>query len=136
MAAPLTSRDPVAPVLRAFVCTVVPEASDLDEERWSELRRLIALALRDRPAALRRRVRFAFYFVQWLPLFRYARPFTALDAGRRARFLSFLENNPLQTVRTGFFGLRTLALLGYYGQPQAAAEIGYAATARGWDALR
>jgi hypothetical protein len=133
MASPSTSSDPV---VRAFVCTVVPEAAALNEERWSELRRLLDLALRDRPAALRRRVRLAFHFIQWLPLFRYARPFTALDPARRARFLSFLENNSLQPVRTGFFGLRTLALLGYYGQPQAAAEIGYAATARGWDAPR
>ncbi|MBZ5527314.1 MAG: gluconate 2-dehydrogenase subunit 3 family protein [Acidobacteriia bacterium] len=136
MAAPLTSLEPVFPVLRAFVSTIVPEATILDEERWVELRRLIDLALRDRPASLRRRVRLALHFIQWLPLLRYARPFTALDPARRARFLSFLENSPLQTVRSGFFGLRTLALLGYYGQPQAAAEIGYAATARGWDALR
>jgi len=136
MAAPSPSPDPIVPVVRAFVCTVVPEADALNEERWSELRRLIDLALRDRPAALRHRFRLAFFFLQWLPLFRYARPFTALAPARRARFLSFLENNSLQTVRIGFFGLRTLALLGYYGQPQAAAEIGYAATARGWDALR
>lgn len=136
MAAPFTSLDPVFPVLRVFVRTVVPEAAALDDERWSALRRLIDLAMRDRPVALCRQIRLALHFVQWLPLVRYARPFTALDAARRARFLTFLENSPVQAVRTGFFGLRTLALLGYYGQPQAAAEIGYAATARGWDALR
>lgn len=132
---PSTSIAP-APVLRAFVSTIVPEAAALDDRGWSELDALIELTLRDRPAALLRRVRLAFAFLEWLPLLRFARRFTALDAARRARFLRFLENNRLQAVRAGFFGLRTLALLGYYGRPQAAAEIGYAASARGWEAVR
>ena len=136
MPAPFISLAPVFPVLRAFVCTVVPEAASMNEPRWSSLLQLIELALRDRPASLRRRFRLALHLIQWLPVARYARPFTALSMAQRTRVLSFIENNPVQAVRTGFFGLRTLALLGYYGQPCAAAEIGYAATARGWDALR
>ena len=136
MPAPFTSLAPVFPVLRAFVCAVVPEAAAMNDPRWSTLQQLIELALHDRPAALRRRLRLALHLLQWLPLFRYARPFTSVTPAQRASVLSFLENNRVRLVRVGFFGLRTLALLGYYGQPQAAAEIGYAANARGWGALR
>ena len=39
-------------------------------------------------------------------------------------------------VRNGFWGLRALVLLGYYGQTETAREIGYAAQARGWEARR
>jgi hypothetical protein len=37
-------------------------------------------------------------------------------------------------IRVGFWGLRTLALLGYYARPEAAEEIGYTADRRGWEA--
>ena len=72
--------------------------------------------------------------MQWLPVLRYGRPFTHLDAARRARVLSHLQNDRIQKIRVGFWGLRTIVLAGYYGRPSAAAAIGYAATARGWEA--
>jgi hypothetical protein len=39
-------------------------------------------------------------------------------------------------LRRGIWGLRTLAFMAYYERPEAAAEIGYRATARGWEARR
>jgi len=42
----------------------------------------------------------------------------------------------MQIIRVGFWGLRTLALLGYYARPEAAQEIGYTADPRGWEAIR
>jgi hypothetical protein len=132
----LAALTPVYPVLRAIACAVVPEALRLDEQGWARFEGLVEGALAGRPATLTRRLRLALYAVEWLPVFRYRRRFTALAAAERQRFLSFLENNSLQTVRVGFFGLRTLAFVGYYGQPEVAKEIGYAADARGWEAPR
>ncbi len=125
----------VGPVLRAVVCVVVPEASALDDKGWADLEGLIRVALRDRPPALKRRLRLALYLIQWLPLLRYGRPFTSLNRTQRARFLSFLDDNPILLVRVGFWGLRALALLGYYGRPEGAKAVGYAAHPRGWEAL-
>jgi hypothetical protein len=126
----------VRQVFRAVVCAVVPEASALDGRGWADLEALVEAALRGQPAVLRRRLRLALRGIEWLPALRYGRRFTALDPQRRARFLSFLEENPMQLVRLGFWGLRTLALLGYYGRPEAAKAIGYAPDPRGWEALR
>jgi hypothetical protein len=127
---------PVRPVFRAFVSTIVPEAAACDEPQWSELEALVEAVLRDRPAALKRQLRLALRLMEWLPALRFGHRFTALDPARRARCLTRLENNPLQSVRLGFWGLRTLALLGYYGRPAAGQAIGWRADARGWEAVR
>ncbi len=104
------------------------------EKGWTDLEGLIEVALRDRPQALTRRLQLFLHLVQWLPVVRYGRPFTSLKAAQRTRFLSFLEDHPIQLIRVGFWGLRTLALLGYYGRAEVAAAIGYAANPRGWEA--
>ncbi|HYX68411.1 MAG TPA: gluconate 2-dehydrogenase subunit 3 family protein [Terriglobales bacterium] len=127
---------PVRPVFRALVSTIVPEAAALDERRWEELEGLVEAVLRDRPPALKRQVRLALRLLQGLPVLRFGHRFTALDPARRARCLTRLQNHSLRSVRLGFWGLRTLALLGYYGRPAAGQAIGWAADARGWEALR
>ena len=127
---------PVHAVFRAVVCTIVPEASALDEEGWTKLEALIDSVLRKQSHSIERRLRLFLYFIQWLPLFRFGRPFASLDPAQRTRFLSYLEDHPIRLIRLGFWGLRTLVLLGYYGRPEAAQAIGYAADPRGWEALR
>jgi hypothetical protein len=123
-------------VFRAVVSTVVPEAVNLDEPGWAELERVVEETLRARPRKLQRQLRLLLGGIQWLPALAYGRTFSALDPARRARFLSTLEHHPVQLIRKGFFGLRILAFLGYYGRPEAANAIGYAADPRGWEALR
>ena len=124
------------PLLRAIACTIVPEAAAMDETAWREFDGLIDAALGDRPAALQRRLQFFLRAIEWMPLLRFGRRFTSLAPAQRARFLSGLENHSTQTIRSGFWGLRTLVLLGYYGRPAAVAAIGYAADPRGWEARR
>lgn len=124
------------PVFRALTTTIVPEAADLNAPGWAELERIVERALAARPPALVRRLRLFVRAVQWLPVFRYGRPFTDLDASRRSQFLSFIESAPIPLVRQGFWGLRTLVLLGYYTRAAAAAEIGYRAHPRGWEVRR
>jgi gluconate 2-dehydrogenase subunit 3-like protein len=127
---------PVRPVFRAFVSTIVPEAAAFDEPQWAELETLVEAVLRDRPPALKRQLRLALRLLQGLPVLRFGHRFTALDPARRARCLARLESHSIPSVRLGFWGLRTLALLGYYGRPAAGKAIGWAADARGWEALR
>ena len=69
--------------------------------------------------------------IEIVPLLRYGRGFTALDPGRRTAVLRLLQDAPLVLLRRGFWGLRTLVLMGYYARPAAAAAIGYRADPRG-----
>jgi len=124
------------PGFRALVQTIVPDASRLDAAGWAAVEKIIERALASRPPALRRQLRLFLHALEWLPFLYYGRRFTALDPVRRSRFLQRIQDAPLLLVRRGVWGLRTLILLGYYGRPAAAAEIGYRADPRGWEARR
>jgi hypothetical protein len=132
----MTVLSPVRPIFRAVVSTVVPEASQLDEQGWAELETLVEAALRDRPPAMQRQLRLFLWAIQWLCVFRYGRGFTSLSADKRTRVLSHLQDHRIELIRCGFWGLRTLAFLGFYGRAEAVKAIGYAADARGWEAVR
>jgi hypothetical protein len=121
-------------IFRAVVRTIVPEAADLSEKAWSDLDSLVEALLRDRPESLKRQLRLFLGFIQWAPVLRYGRPFTSLSEAARARVLAHLQNDRIQKIRVGFWGLRTIVLAGYYGRPEAGREIGYGASARGWEA--
>lgn len=123
-------------IFRAVVFTIVPEAAVLDDRGWRDLEAVIAGLLQDRPESLKRQLRLFLRVIQWLPVVRYGRPFTRLNPAARTRVLQHLQNDPIQKVRVGFWGLRTIVLAGYYGRPDAARAIGYAAGPRGWEAFR
>ncbi|UCF21104.1 MAG: gluconate 2-dehydrogenase subunit 3 family protein [Gemmatimonadota bacterium] len=121
---------------RAVVCTVVPDARELEPQAWAELEAVVARTLRDRPRPLQRRLRLFLRTIESLPRLRYGRPFSALGAQERERFLAGLQEHRSRLIRVGFWGLRTLAYLGYYGRPAAARSIGYRPDPRGWEAIR
>jgi hypothetical protein len=127
---------PVRRIFRAVVSVVVPEANKLNEQSWGELETLVETTLRDRSPAMHRQLRLFLRTIQWLPIFRYGRSFTAVSAERQMRVLGYLQNHRIELVRCGFWGVRTLAFLGYYGRPEAVRAIGYAADPRGWETLR
>jgi hypothetical protein len=126
----------VRPQFRAIAATVVPEAAALDERAWTALEAIVVAALAARPRKLQRQLLTFIHLVEWLPLARYGRRFTRLDAPRRTRLLLGLQDAPLLLLRRGSWGLRTLVLMGYYGRPDARQEIGYRADPRGWEMRR
>ena len=123
---------PVRSVFRALATTVVPEAAVLDEHEWGEVERIVEEALATKSAKVRRQVVIFLRLVQLVPAERYGRPFTRLAPARRAAFAAGLERSRLHMIRRGFWGLRTLILMGYYGRPEAAAVVGYRAHPDGW----
>ena len=127
---------PVHAVFRAAVVTVVSDAKQLDEASWLALEALVEDALEIRPPALRRQLQLFLYAIQWLPVVRYGRTFSALRDEQRRRFLCYLQDHAVERIRCGFWGLRTLAFLGYYGRPEGANAIGYRPDPRGWEALQ
>lgn len=132
----MTEPAPLPRVFRDVAMTVVPESAELGEDGWNELESLVVESLRQRPAAVRRKLRLFMKLVQWLPVLRYGRSFTALSHQRRTRFLARLQEHRLAALRLGFWGLRTLCFLGYYGRAGGARSVGYRPDAAGWDAWR
>jgi len=120
------------PTLRAIAETVVPATSALEADGWVTLDRIIANAVAARPPRMRRQLALFMLVLEWLPLFRYGRPFSKLNPHRRQHFLKSLQDSPLLLIRRGFWGLRTLILMGYYTQASTLAVIGYRADPRGW----
>lgn len=133
---PSSPFDSVRQVFRSVAATVVPEAVRLDEQGWTELEQIIAQALESRPAGLRRQLALFVRALDLLPVFRYGRTFQGLDAARRNAFLLGIQDAPLLLLRRGFWGLRTLIFMGYYGREEGRAETGYRANPRGWEAPR
>ncbi|HSB36138.1 MAG TPA: gluconate 2-dehydrogenase subunit 3 family protein [Thermoanaerobaculia bacterium] len=125
---------PVRDTFRAIARTVVPEAGSLDAAGWAELERLVEKTLEPREPAVKRQLSLLIRAIELLPLLRWGRPFTRLADSERTRFLAALENAPALLLRRGFWGVRTLVLLGYYARPEAGAGIGYRADAHGWEA--
>lgn len=121
---------------RAVATCVVPEAVRLEAAQWDEMEAIVARAIAARPRSVRRQLALFLILLEWLPLLRYARRLSRLDAARRANFLDRLQRAPLLLLRRGFWGVRTLILMGYYGRPAAVTDIGYRADARGWEARR
>lgn len=124
---------PVRERFRAIARTIVPAAAALGDAEWLELERIIEQGLASRPRSVRRQLRILVRALDWIPLLRYGRTFRSLDAARRTRFLSAIQDAPLLLLRRGFWGLRTLVFMGYYGRPASAVEIGYRADLRGWE---
>ena len=127
---------PVRAVFRAVVVTVVPDAKQLDEPGWLALEKLVEDALEIRPPALRRQLQLFLRAIQWLPVVRYGRTFAVLGDEQRRRVLRYVQDHPIERIRCGFWGLRTLAFLGYYGRPEGANAIGYRPDPRGWEAVQ
>lgn len=127
---------PVRPIFRSLAVTIVPDAAALDERAWGEVEQHIEEALRQRVPRMRRQLRLLVRALDVLPVTRYGRPFTKLDPARRTRVLERVERSRVLLLRRGFWGLRTLVMLGYYGRPEAARAIGYRASPLGWEARR
>jgi hypothetical protein len=127
---------PVRPTFRAVAVTVVPEAARLDAAGWRAVEAIVERALAARPRKLQRQLVLFLRVIAVRAVLRHGRPFHRMDAAARQRMLAALEDSRSPLLRRGFWGLRTLILMGYYGRPGAAAEIGYAADPRGWEARR
>jgi len=121
-------------VFRAVVCTVVPEAEALDGTAWTSLEGVVASGLARRPRRLLVQLRLFLGVIEQLPRVRYGRAFSSLSPAQRIEFCKRLERSRVFLFRKGFWGMRTIAFMGYYARPGAAADVGYRANPLGWRA--
>jgi hypothetical protein len=126
----------VRPAFRALAGTFVPEAAALDERGWAAAEEIVERFLAAKPRGIRRQLVLLIRLLDLLPLLRHGRRFRSLDPARRLRFLEAMQGAPVLLLRRGVWGLRSVAFMGYYARPEAAAAIGYRADPRGWEARR
>jgi len=117
---------------RVLAETILPRCRGLSEEEWADVEGIAGRALLDRPPGMRRQLRLLVRALWWLPLLRWGRTFGGLGPERRDRFLSGVESSRFLLLRRGFWGLRTLVLMGWYGRPEGGAATGWDAKLRGW----
>ena len=123
-------RDP----LRAIGSVVLPSTDPLDDAGWARAEAIIEKALAPRPPAIKRQIRLFLRLVNVLPVLTTGRTLVKLPPHRRAAFLQGLHRSPLQPLRRGLWGIRTLLFMGYYNQEGVRERIGYAADPWGWTA--
>lgn len=117
--------EPQWQLLLRIGASIVPEVAVLDDEGRQSFRELIAGALAQRSASMRRQFALFLALLRWLPALRFGRRFDRLDAAHRDAVLRWLLDVPVMRLRNGFWGLRTLVFMGFYGQPRSWAGIGY-----------
>lgn len=114
---------------RAFVAAVaprlVPDAATLSPGEMRRVLDLIDEALDGRTPELRGQFSLLLAVLKWAPAVRFGRPLDRLAPETQDRVLRWFQDVPLQTLRAGFWGFRTLVFLGYYGRPAARDAIGY-----------
>ena len=106
--------------------TITPEVASLDGDGRARLAAIVDTALQDRDAATRKQFGSFLSVIRLAPVIRYGRVFGRLDLDRRDAVLRWFENCPIALLRKGFWGLKVLVFMGYYGQTEHWDEIGYA----------
>jgi hypothetical protein len=115
-----------AEFLRVAAARIVPETSDLDAGGMGRFFGIIDEALQDRPASVRRQFSIFLGVLRWLPLVRYGNPLERLRGDRQDAVLRWIEDCPVGLLRKGFWGLKAMVFMGYYGQPETNELLGYA----------
>jgi len=115
-----------AEFLQVLAARIVPETAELDSAGSSRFFGIIDEALQDRPASVRRQFGAFLGVLRWVPLARYGSPLDKLRAERQDAVLRWFEDCPVSILRKGFWGLKAMIFMGYYGQPETNELVGYA----------
>ena len=114
---------------------IVPEITEMGPGGISRFYGIVDEALGDRPAKVRRQFGVFLGVIRWLPLLRLGMPFERLDANRQDRTLQWLQSCRIRLFRQGFWALKTIVFMGYYGQPEVWPSLGYEPRRDGNEAL-
>lgn len=106
--------------------TITPEVASLDPDGRARMEAIVDTALQDRDAATRSQIGTFLGLIRMAPVLRYGRAFDRLDADRRAAVLRWFQDCPVALLRKGFWGLKVLVFMGFYGQEKNWSAIGYA----------
>src|SRR5262245_40591081 len=89
-----------------------------------------------RPPAVQRQISLFLKVMEWLPALRYGAPLSSLAPAKQDAVLKWFHSCPVPIFRKGFWGMKTLVLLGFYGRPEVYDSIGYRPSKDGNSKLR
>jgi len=111
--------------LKTVASVIVPGFSRLHHNRQERFLEIIDDALSERPEGMRRDLALFLKVLDFAPFFRWGRSLGRLEASTAERALSWFQEAPIPKIRQGFWGLKTLIFMGYYGQSDVWPELGY-----------
>jgi hypothetical protein len=112
-------------MLRVLAARLVPESARLPGEGHQDMMTIIDDALAGRSARMRRQFSLFLKVLRLAPIARYGRRFDRLTQQQQDSVLRWFQDFPVQIVRSGFWGVRTLVMMSYYTRPEVGASIGY-----------
>ena len=115
-----------AEFLQILAARIVPETTELDADGLSRFFEIIDGALLDRPDSVRGQFATFLGVLRWAPAARFGRPFERLVTERQDAVLRWFEDCPVSILGKGFWGLKAMVFMGYYGQPETNELVGYA----------
>jgi len=115
-----------AEFLQVLAARIVPETTELGAAGLGRFFGIIDQALQDRPPSVRRQFGTFLGVLRWAPFARYGNPLDKLRANRQDAVLRWFEDCPVSLLRKGFWGLKAMVFMGYYGQPETNEHVGYA----------
>ncbi len=124
-----------AEFLRVLAARIVPETAELDAAGQGRFFRIIDEALQDREPSVRRQFAVFLGVLRWAPLLRFGGSLDRLTPERQDAVLRWFEDCPVSLLRKGFWGLKAMVFMGYYGQPETNQLVGYAPSFDGRDGL-
>jgi len=110
---------------------VVPPCTNLDEPARDEMMRLIDVAVSQRDRSMQRQLGLFLWVIRVVARLRGLRRIERLSPEKLDSLMRWLERNPVSLVRKGFWGVKALILLGYYGQGPIRQALGYLPKLRG-----
>ncbi|MCX6551261.1 MAG: hypothetical protein NTY02_09705 [Acidobacteria bacterium] len=115
----------------ALALRLVPAAAAMTAADHSVMLQLIDGTLATRPAAMRRQFSLFLLILRWAPALRYGRPLDHLPPSAQDAALRWFQRCDVLRFRSGFWGVRTLVMLGYYGRPDLGPSIAYTPSTSG-----
>lgn len=114
---------------------LVPDIGQLPRERQLDVIRVVDGALSEREPALQVQFGAFLKILNLAPFPRHFKTLKGLPPAIQDKWLRKFENSSIQKFRTGFWGLRTLIFMGYYGDPARAKEFNYTPSFKGNERL-
>lgn len=104
---------------------IAPGIAALDPAGRKDVEALVDRAIAARPPRIRRQLALFLQVLRWAPVLRYGRTFERLGVSQQNAVLRWFHDAPVRSFRQGFWGVKTLVFMGYYGRPGIGATIGY-----------
>jgi hypothetical protein len=114
---------------------IAPGLGEVEGRARDDVCRIIERAVAARPPRVQRQLAMFLSLLRFAPVARYGRPFERLSTDRQDAVLRWFQDARLPRLRQGFWGVKTLIYMGYYGRPDVGRDIAYRPSRTGNDLL-